>query len=84
MSVGGADYPIWRDAAFKQLANGGVGAMNETSLELRDVSMKNLLATFGFRLAGFSAFRFDAFAPSDGLQLVTASFAVDALSLKIE
>jgi len=83
--VGGADYQAWRDFALQQVARGPVGKEIEARLELRDTSLKKVLASFDFRLAGLSGFRFEPIAQGieAALETATASFSVDAVALKL-
>lgn len=83
--VGGADYQAWRDFALQQVARGPVGKEIEARLELRDTSLKKALASFDFRLAGLSGFRFEPIAQGieAALETATASFSVDAVALKL-
>lgn len=83
--VGGADYQAWRDFALQQVAHGPVGKQIEARLELRDTSLKKALASFDFRLASLSGFRFEPIAQGieAALETATASFSVDAVALKL-
>jgi len=83
--VGGADYPVWRDFALEQVARGPVDKQMEARLELPDTSLKKVLASFDFRLAGLSGFRFEPIAQGieAALETATASFSIDAVAFKL-
>ena len=82
--VGDAALELAR-LALQQVARGPVGKEIEARLELRDTSLKKVLASFDFRLAGLSAFRFEPIAQGieAALETATASFSVDAVALKL-
>lgn len=82
VEVGGPDYAAWRDFAFKQAA-GNPPVATDASLDLRDSTLKTVLGSFTFRLAGLDGFRIDMPATADALQLATASFALQGMTLKV-
>lgn len=86
LQLGGTDYHVWRDFAFRQIATGATDKQLWAVLELRDATLKNSLGTFSFTLAGLTGFNFDpvvAGAETVGRLSATASLAVSGLSLQI-
>lgn len=58
LTIGGRDYPAWRDFALKQLAEGPLGRDLGARLAFLDASLKQELGSLQFSLAGLAGFQF--------------------------
>lgn len=58
LTIGGRDYPAWRDYALKRLAEGTPASVLAARLAFFDASLKKELGSLQFSLAGLAGFQF--------------------------
>lgn len=58
LTIGGRDYPAWRDFALKQLGSGVPADARGARLSFLDASLKQELGSLKFSLAGLAGFQF--------------------------
>ena len=83
LTVVGPDCSVWRDAALKQMAGGAPVGPRVVHVELRDVSLKSVLASFRFEVLGLSGFSFDP-PGAAGVAGATARFELESLQFSVE
>lgn len=83
LTVVGPDCTVWRNAALDRVARGPHDDSAEITLELRDTSLKNVLATFIIGVIGMSRFKSVASGGTEGLPAVGACFELSSLRLKL-
>ncbi len=83
LNVTGQDCAQWRDAVLKLTASGAHGDPVAIGVELRDTTLKTVLADLSFQTIGLSGFSFDPSGGSSSAVTATARFELETLKFQV-
>ena len=83
LTVTGQDCAQWRDAVLKLTASGAHGDPVAIGVELRDTTLKTVLANLSFQTIGLSGFSFDPSGGSSGAVTAIARFELETLKFQV-